>query len=159
MCVVHEYNRSIATEMPLVAKWNHEIENPASWRKTMISHCANPDCGKPFHYLHGGRLYRFDVAPPNLTSEDIPNAICSIGGTHMAVFFWLCEQCSSTQSLNFDGRGVSVTHSPVARRRRRENAPVVAVGELKTNGITGCGSEPLPKPESLDPNGSQLIRR
>lgn len=103
----------------------------------MISHCANPDCGKPFHYLHGGRLYRFDVSPPNLTSEDIPNAICSIGRTHTAVFFWLCEQCSSTQSLNFDGTRVSVTLLSVARCRHREDAPVVAVGELKTNGNTG----------------------
>lgn len=125
----------------------------------MISHCANPDCGKPFHYLHGGRLYRFDVAPPNLTSEEIPNAICSIGPAQTAVFFWLCEQCSSSLSLNFDGRRVSVTLLPVSCRHRRERAPVVAVGELKTNGNTGCGGDPLPKPESLDPNGSQLIRR
>jgi hypothetical protein len=125
----------------------------------MISHCANPRCHKPFHYLHGGRLYRFDVAPPNLTSEDVSNAICSIGRTHTAVFFWLCEQCSSTQSLNFDGRGVSLTPLPVARRRRREDAPVVAVTELKMDDNSGRGGDPLPQPDSLEPNGSQLIRR
>lgn len=125
----------------------------------MISHCANPNCRKPFHYLRGGRLYRFDVAPPNLTSEDISSSICSIGRTHTAVFFWLCEQCSSTQSLNFDGREVSVTHLPAARRRRREGTPVVAVGELKTNGNARSGGDPLPKPESLELNDCELIRR
>lgn len=140
-----------------MAEWNHEIDKPASG-EIMISHCANPDCGKAFHYLHGGRLYRFDVAPVNLTSQDISNAICSIGRSHTAVFFWLCEECSSTHSLNFDGRGVSVTTLPVARRRR-EDAPVVAVGGIKTDDNAGRGDNPLPKPDPLDPNGSQLIRR
>ncbi len=32
----------------------------------MISNCANPACNKPFHYLRGGRLYRFDAPLPQL---------------------------------------------------------------------------------------------
>ena len=31
----------------------------------MISHCANPRCTLPFHYLRGGRLYRFDIISPS----------------------------------------------------------------------------------------------
>jgi hypothetical protein len=91
------------------------------------------------------------VAPPNLISQDISNAICSIDPTHTAVFFWLCEQCSSGLSLNFDGTRVSVTHLPVARRRRREDAPVVAVAELTIDGKAGSGGNSLPQPESLEP--------
>jgi hypothetical protein len=33
---------------------------------TMISHCANPDCGVPFHHLRGGRLFRFEVKPSRI---------------------------------------------------------------------------------------------
>jgi len=30
----------------------------------MISHCANPRCTLPLHYLRGGCLYRFELHRP-----------------------------------------------------------------------------------------------
>jgi hypothetical protein len=44
----------------------------------MISHCANPSCALPFHYLRGGRLYRFDITSPSTPRADVPNAICRL---------------------------------------------------------------------------------
>lgn len=74
-------------------------------------------------------MYRFDAVRPPNQSEDVSNAVSAIGPTRMAVFFWLCKECSSKLSLKFDGRDLSVTsldptHHGVGR------APVVAAGEF-----------------------------
>jgi hypothetical protein len=98
----------------------------------MISHCANPGCNKPFHYLRGGRLYRFDTASPRDCSQDVANAVCAITPTRAAVFFWLCKDCSSKVSLEFNGQQVWVT--PLGTAARGSNrAPVVALGEIDTD--------------------------
>jgi len=55
----------------------------------MISTCANPACNKPFHYLRGGRLYRFDGRTASANRKTVANAVCSISPSHMSVFFWL----------------------------------------------------------------------
>ena len=44
----------------------------------MISHCANPECHRPLHYLRGGRVYRFDVKSPVELCQDVPDAICAV---------------------------------------------------------------------------------
>lgn len=75
----------------------------------MISHCANPDCGVPFHHLRGGRLFRFELKSPNLPCKDVPNAICSQKPSSATVYFWLCKNCCSRLSLKFDPlNGVSL---------------------------------------------------
>ncbi len=96
----------------------------------MISTCANPACNEPFHYLRGGRLYRFDA--PCGHSEDVSNAVCATSSSRCAVFFWLCEECSSRLSLTFNGRETSVMpmKSPFRERARK---PIVAIGEWKTS--------------------------
>ncbi len=94
----------------------------------MISHCANPDCGVPFHYLRGGHLYRFDLKSPSFPCNDVPNTICSLKPTQAVVFFWLCEQCSAIYSLRFDSRhGVALVPRP-HRSESTTTAPVVVVG-------------------------------
>lgn len=95
----------------------------------MISTCANPACNKPFHYLRGGRLYRFDTVCPPDQSGDVLNAVCAIGPSRTAVFFWLCKECSPKLSLKFDGRQVSVTDLDSPTRGVRQ-APVVAIGQI-----------------------------
>jgi hypothetical protein len=97
----------------------------------MISTCANPVCKKPFHYLRGGRLYRFDAPCPHKYCDDVPNAICAT--TRQAVFFWLCRRCSSKFTLRFNGREVSITtlDSPASATAPK---PLVALGEWETEG-------------------------
>lgn len=97
----------------------------------MISHCANSECGAPFHYLRGGRLYRFEIPSPLQTCEEIPNAICTTKPSRMTVYFWLCEQCSSRLALKFNPkRGLLLTSlTPGARRGR--TAPVIVENKGK----------------------------
>ena len=97
----------------------------------MISTCANSVCKRPFHYLRGGRLYRFDAPCPHRYCDDVPNAICA--STRHAVFFWLCRRCSSKFTLRFNGREVSINtlDSPAAATARK---PIVALGEWEPEG-------------------------
>ncbi len=75
----------------------------------MISTCANPSCGTEFHYLRGGRLYRFDLRRPNQPCADVPNAICDSKPSQASVYFWLCGECARKYALRFSSRqGVSV---------------------------------------------------
>ena len=93
----------------------------------MISHCANPDCTQPFHYLRGGRLYRFDITSPTTPCADVPNAICNLKPSHATVFFWLCGQCSSKYSLGFNFHdGIRIVPS-TDRTAKLGTAPVIAV--------------------------------
>ena len=94
----------------------------------MISHCSNPDCKVPFHYLRGGRLYRFDIRHLSAPCNDVPNAVCSLKPSHAAVFFWLCEQCSLKFSVKFNSQeGLSL--APLINAPRKRVAPVVTPGE------------------------------
>ncbi len=94
----------------------------------MISHCANPACKLSFHYLRGGRLYRFELHSPSPPCVDVPNAICTLKPKHAVVFFWLCEQCCTKFSLRFEQhRGLTLIPASNATAVRRR-APVVAVG-------------------------------
>jgi hypothetical protein len=95
----------------------------------MISHCANPACQAPLHYLRGGRLYRFDVKSPEEPCHDVPNAICTSKPAQAAIFFWLCQECCSRFSLSFDLRlGVRLVPQR-AFVRTQLNRPVVNAGD------------------------------
>lgn len=56
----------------------------------MVNHCANPQCGKPLHYLREGRVYVFDVTRYAVAAED---------RTHRMEHFWLCGVCSDVYLL------------------------------------------------------------
>ncbi len=98
----------------------------------MISTCANPACNKPFHYLRGGRLYRFDTVRRARQSGEVANATCAISPTRIAVFFWLCKECASRLSLRFDGRNVTVV--PCCDNARLVGrAPVIRAGAFNAD--------------------------
>lgn len=83
-----------------------------------ISKCANPNCNTNFHYLRGGRLYRFDLRRPSAPCKDVPNAICAAKPSHASIYFWLCEDCSLEYTLHFSSReGISVLPLQQARSR------------------------------------------
>ncbi len=85
----------------------------------MISHCANPRCTLPFHYLRGGRLYRFDITSPSRPCADVPNAVCTLTPPRPTVFFWLCDECSSKYSLRFNFHdGIGLLRRPAIQRGR-----------------------------------------
>lgn len=52
----------------------------------MVNNCANPQCGKPLHYLRDGRIFVFNV----------PGALLGPDGkrTPHVEHYWLCGDCS-----------------------------------------------------------------
>jgi hypothetical protein len=61
----------------------------------MLAKCANPACDAPFRYLHEGKLFRLDrgAGPPALSGH-MPRQL---------QYFWLCEQCARTMTLEIYG--------------------------------------------------------
>ncbi len=98
--------------------------------RPMISHCANPECGAPFHYLRGGRLYRFEVHPLPPDCADIPNAICTRKISAMTVYFWLCEDCSSRMALKFHPRR-GLLLKALTRGEKPPRTPVIVQEEAE----------------------------
>jgi len=90
----------------------------------MISKCANPKCEVDFHYLRGGKLYRFDIRRPKEPCPDLPNAILAQNPSKTTVYFWLCEKCSQVNTVQFSlTKGMKV--QPIARSSVRFGPVVV----------------------------------
>jgi hypothetical protein len=65
----------------------------------MLAKCANPACSAPFRYLHEGKLFRLDLgAGPPSSDGRIPRQL---------QYFWLCERCARTMTLEMHGGQVS----------------------------------------------------
>ncbi|HEY1809841.1 MAG TPA: hypothetical protein VGG42_14850 [Acidobacteriaceae bacterium] len=64
----------------------------------MVSHCANPKCAKPLHYLREGRIFVFEVAGTD------PDG--SGKRTRRLEHFWLCGTCSQTMAMEQSANGV-----------------------------------------------------
>jgi hypothetical protein len=59
--------------------------------------CANPACATPFHWLAGGKFFRFRSAPGNASAEQtVEDAPIGIHGVR---HYWLCEHCSRIFAL------------------------------------------------------------
>jgi hypothetical protein len=61
--------------------------------------CANPSCAAAFHWLAGGRFFRFrpgEVEPA--TKEETAEIADSIP---VVKHYWLCESCAQTYTLTF----------------------------------------------------------
>lgn len=66
--------------------------------------CANPACAAAFHWLAGGRFFRF--GPGELT---LSTKFEVAEGAPAVKHFWLCESCAQAYTLTFhEGRGVLV---------------------------------------------------
>lgn len=70
----------------------------------MVSHCANPKCAKPLHYLREGRIFVFDVPGQDKNGKR----------SRRMEHFWLCGTCSQTMVMEQSASGVRA----VARGRR-----------------------------------------
>jgi hypothetical protein len=62
--------------------------------------CANPACSTAFHWLQGGKFFRFQ------TGGDVKNSKPGIADppndSHGAKHFWLCDYCSHIFTLVYD---------------------------------------------------------
>jgi hypothetical protein len=67
--------------------------------------CANPACAMPFHWLSGGKFFRFHRGP----AQAIPTGggAGRVENVRQVEHFWLCERCSNIYTLGYEsGRGV-----------------------------------------------------
>ena len=81
----------------------------------MISKCANPACSARFLYLREGKLFRFEREAQDDTQPLLGFDPTLHKHSTGVEFFWLCETCAATMTLNYS-RGVGVT----TRRLRDE---------------------------------------
>ena len=69
--------------------------------------CANPECAAAFHWLAGGRFFRF--RPGALGDSTKDDTAEDAEATANVKHFWLCESCAQTYTLTFrEGSGVFV---------------------------------------------------
>lgn len=67
--------------------------------------CANPACPTVFHWLLGGKFFRFSEQQCKTCAAKTCNE--SKGNIHCVKHFWLCEKCSNIFTLAYDdGKGV-----------------------------------------------------
>ena len=83
--------------------------------------CANPACPTAFHWLGGGKFFRFRPDEvnevPDRCALDAPNNL------HGVKHFWLCERCSHMFTLMHDAQHGIVLHLlcpalPLAKARK-----------------------------------------
>lgn len=71
----------------------------------MVSHCANPVCHKPLHYLREGKVFLF--SKKSASGDALP---------HRLEHFWLCGICAKEWTLTMDGDAMKLVQT---RRKRR----------------------------------------
>ncbi len=75
--------------------------------KNVNPKCANPACPTAFHWLQGGRFFRFSTAKnEECSTEHAHDAECK---NHCVKHYWLCEKCAGVFTLTHEeGEGVMV---------------------------------------------------
>jgi len=69
--------------------------------------CANPACAAAFHWLAGGRFFRFLPGSLEPSSKDQAAEVSEPAA--VAKHYWLCERCAQAYTLHYDEeRGVLV---------------------------------------------------
>jgi hypothetical protein len=69
--------------------------------------CANPSCPVAFHWLAGGRFFRFRPGDDLPRMNSVSATVAPPASTRRAKHYWLCEQCASIFTLaHKPGQGV-----------------------------------------------------
>jgi len=87
---------------------NGQVTNGVALHQNLHPKCANPACATAFHWLEGGKFFRF--RPDEATIDSNPSVTESTGNVHGVKHFWLCEHCSHVFALAYDAEhGVVLT--------------------------------------------------
>jgi hypothetical protein len=62
--------------------------------------CANPACPAAFHWIEGGKFFRF--RPDKSVLNSSPDVSSSVNHVYDVKHFWLCERCSHVFTLVYD---------------------------------------------------------
>jgi hypothetical protein len=75
----------------------NEVAEGTALQQTLNPKCANPSCPITFHWLQGGRFFRFRAdGSAKHEGDGIKN---SRGNAHGVKHFWLCEHCCHVFTL------------------------------------------------------------
>ena len=87
----------------------------------MIGKCANPDCSRPFLYLHEGRVFAVEVTEKPIRWTSAESSEFGLR-QHRVQFFWLCDACSRRNPLAFNScsGSLKVVLTPLASNSRNE---------------------------------------
>jgi hypothetical protein len=87
---------------------NGQVTKGVALHQNLHPKCANPACATAFHWLEGGKFFRF--RPDEATIDSNPSVTESTGNVHGVKHFWLCEHCSHVFTLVYDAEhGVVLT--------------------------------------------------
>jgi hypothetical protein len=83
------------------------MAQPISIEVLMLSKCLNPYCSAKFRYLRQGHLFGVDFAEMRrkkaLAGEKV--SASTEGKADSAEYFWLCEHCAATMTIEVKGEG------------------------------------------------------
>jgi len=88
--------------------------------------CANPACPNAFHWMSGGKLFRFRSGSVDARSGD--NERQSSTAAHGVKHYWLCEPCSQRFTLvcnGTQGAELKLLWPELAEGRTLKNLPAV----------------------------------
>lgn len=122
---VEERQRSSQPEGGERTAANGEITKGIALHQNLHPKCANPACLTSFHWLQGGKFFRFRSGDG---ARDLnPTATELTSNQHDARHFWLCERCSRIFTLVYDGE------SGVVLRLLWPEAPLVEASKKLTD--------------------------
>jgi len=81
------------------------LDSPQSMYHSLHPKCANPACPAAFHWLQGGKFFRFrngDSCQSHKASLCDGTNCSSVGNPHDVKHYWLCERCSRMFTLTYD---------------------------------------------------------
>src|ERR1700722_9140585 len=90
----------------------------------MLSHCANPQCSKPFLHLREGRLFMVETDGGG-NAEPFPSASPrrERRPPRHVERYWLCDQCATAWTLMQDRSG-GIALVPLSRAPARTAIPI-----------------------------------
>jgi hypothetical protein len=90
---------AVRNERPLPASMPSVVRGIAL-HEPLHPKCANPACRASFHWLSGGKFFRFRGSQVSGAAENL-NAISAPANSHRVKHFWLCEMCSQVYTLAY----------------------------------------------------------
>ena len=84
----------------------------------MLGRCLNPNCDKPFRYLHEGRIFHIEQVRVTPGAQELQRYVES---------YWLCGTCSNRLKVIVENGAVMTCPMEVTPipDRKREMAPVL----------------------------------
>jgi hypothetical protein len=103
--------RPLAPAMPRMPE--EEAAAALAMHETMHPKCANPACPLAFHWLAGGKFFRFRTSSGQMETTEAP--LPAPPTQHGMRHYWLCQNCSQVFTLTYEP-----PHGVVIRTRWQE---------------------------------------